>query len=209
PGQVTVGAAIALSAAAHDSDAGPAALAYRWSAGSGTFSDAASSAPTFTCAAPGTVTITVTASDGDATPGCAASGTVDVRCSLPGAGNRAPSTVAVYGDAPYGTTPSDISQVLATPAFIGSVNADPDVSMVLHVDDIHSDKQFCTRAYDQTLFALWTAFTDPLVYPPGENEWTDCHKAGEGGGTYNPATMAIDYVIDPATGMPADYAGGD
>ena len=50
----------------------------------------------------------------------------------------ADSTLAAYGDAPYGTTPTDTSETLATPAFIANVNADPDVSLVVHVGDIHS-----------------------------------------------------------------------
>jgi hypothetical protein len=117
-------------------------------------------------------------------------------------------TLAVYGDAPYGVDPADDSQVVATPAFIASVNADPDVSTVLHVGDIHSGKQFCTQTYDQTVFDLWTQFQDPLVYTPGDNEWSDCHKVAEGGGLYNPATGQIDYVRDGA-GQPVDYAKGD
>lgn len=209
PAQVVVGAAIALAVAAHDSDAGPAALGYQWSAGSGTFSGATTASPTFVCTTPGTVTITVSASDGDPTPGCAGAGSVQVRCSLPGAGGpTTASTMAIYGDAPYGTTPTDNSETLATPAFIASVNADPDVSMVLHVGDIHSGKQFCTQAYDQTIFDMWTAYVDPLVYTPGDNEWTDCNKAGEGGGAYNATTMSIDYVLD-SMGNPADHAKGD
>jgi len=180
PAQVVVGASIALSVAAHDSDAGPTALAYHWSAGSGTFSDATAASPTFVCTTPSTVTISVSASDGDTTPGCTDSGSVQVRCSLPGAGGPATlSTMAVYGDAPYGTTPTDNSETLATPAFVASVNADPDVSMVLHVGNIHSGKQFCTQAYDQTIFDMWTAYVDPLVYTPGDNEWTDCQKTKE------------------------------
>ena len=58
-------------------------------------------------------------------------------------------TLAVYGDAPYGTTPTDTAESEATPAFIDSVNADPKVDLVLHVGDIHSGKQYCTQAYDQ------------------------------------------------------------
>ncbi|HEX8111156.1 MAG TPA: hypothetical protein VF516_25675, partial [Kofleriaceae bacterium] len=65
-------------------------------------------------------------------------------------------TVAVYGDAPYGTSPTDSAQFLATPAFIQSINADPDVRLVLHVGDIHSGKQFCTEAYDRAVFNLWS-----------------------------------------------------
>ncbi len=122
-------------------------------------------------------------------------------------------TVAVYGDAPYGTTPTDTTQTNATSAFIDTVNADPDVREVVHVGDIHSGKQFCTEAYDRAISDLWTRFSDPLVYTPGDNEWADCHKGspskpGEGGGTYNPTTGKIDYVTD-SNGNPVDYAKGD
>ncbi|KIF01121.1 hypothetical protein PL81_37260 [Streptomyces sp. RSD-27] len=129
--------------------------------------------------------------------------------SGPSHGARAPFTLAVYGDAPYGTSPTDTSEFQATPAFIADVNADPDVSTVIHVGDIHSGKQYCTAAYNQSIAALWKTFADPLVYTPGDNEWTDCHKAGEGGGKYNTATGRIDPVLDPATGQPVGYASGN
>jgi hypothetical protein len=113
------------------------------------------------------------------------------------AGNRS-FTMAVYGDAPYGTNPTDTSETAATPAFIDAVNADPDVGTVVHVGDIHSGKQYCTEAYDRQIAGLWSHFADPLVYTPGDNEWTDCHKTGEGGN-----------VTDPTTGLPVDYANGN
>jgi len=117
-------------------------------------------------------------------------------------------TLAVYGDSPYGTTPTDTQQFDVTPAFIDSINADPDVGLVMHVGDIHSGKQYCTEGYDRSIYALWTRFSDPLVYTPGDNEWMDCHKKAEGGGAYNSTTGMIDYVVD-STGMLVDYAGGN
>jgi hypothetical protein len=119
-----------------------------------------------------------------------------------------PLTIAVFGDAPYGTTPTDTSEFEAAPAFIDSINSDPKVDLVLHVGDIHSGKQYCTESYDRAVFDLWKAFKDPLIYTPGDNEWTDCHKPAEGGGTYNATTQQIDYVRD-AAGNLVDYAGGD
>ena len=105
-------------------------------------------------------------------------------------------TYAVYGDAPYGTTPDGHDRDRRDAGLHRFVNADPEVCTVLHVGDIHSGKQYCTQAYDQPVYDLWTGFADPLVYTPGDNEWTDCHKAAEGGGAYNPATGQIDYVKD-------------
>jgi hypothetical protein len=123
-----------------------------------------------------------------------------------GAGNVL--TLAVYGDAPYGTTPTDTSENEATPAFVDAINADPKVDLVVHVGDIHSGKQFCTKVYEELVLGLWSAYKDPLVYTPGDNEWADCHKAAEGGGAYNKATGNIDYVLGP-DGQPVDYATGD
>jgi hypothetical protein len=117
-------------------------------------------------------------------------------------------TMAVYGDSPYGTSPTDTAQLQATPAFIASINADTAVDLVLHVGDIHSGKQYCTAEYDLAVYDLWAAFQSPLVYTPGDNEWTDCNKVGEGGGAYNKTTGQIDYVLD-ANGNPVDYAKGD
>src|SRR5215467_7662178 len=106
-----------------------------------------------------------------------------------------PLTLAVYGDAPYGVAAyppggqaGDTAELLKSPAFIGAINADPSVSAVIHVGDIHSGKDFCTEAYDNQITALWQQYQKPLVYTPGDNEWADCHKAtslskpGEGGG---------------------------
>jgi hypothetical protein len=72
-------------------------------------------------------------------------------------------TLAVYGDAPYGTTPTDTAELDATPAFIDSINRDPKVDLVLHVGDIHSGKQYCTEAYNTKVFELWQGFKDPLI----------------------------------------------
>lgn len=91
-------------------------------------------------------------------------------------------TLAVYGDAPYGTTQTDTSEFEATPAFIDAINSDPKVDLVVHVGDIHSGKQLCSESYNNSVADLWTQFKDPLIYTPGDNEWTDCQKAAEGGG---------------------------
>jgi Calcineurin-like phosphoesterase len=89
-------------------------------------------------------------------------------------------TIAVFGDSPYGDNDADSKQFDSTDEFIATINSDPDVSLVLHVGDIHSGKQTCSQTYDQLIYDLWVTFHSPLVYTPGDNEWTDCHKSGEG-----------------------------
>jgi hypothetical protein len=118
-----------------------------------------------------------------------------------GAKGHAPFTLAVYGDEPYGIEPPagplDTTAFQRTPAFIAAVNADPTVDLVMHVGDIHSGSEHCYATpadnpyggvSDQGIFDLWTAFRDPMVYAPGDNEWTDCTKKKEN----TPATSYYD-----------------
>jgi len=105
------------------------------------------------------------------------------------AGNPNTLTLAVYGDSPYldkthPTLPKN-AEFLATPAFIQTINADPSIQEVVHVGDIHSGSEPCTKAYDQSIFNLWTAFQRPLIYTPGDNEWSDCTKTNEEPGSDN------------------------
>jgi hypothetical protein len=136
----------------------------------------------------------------------------------------------VYGDSPYGVTAyspggqtANTWQRDLSPEFVSRINSDTDLSEIIHVGDIHSGKQFCTEAYDTDIASLWQTFTKPLVYTPGDNEWSDCHKAtsaaapGEGGGLYNKNTTNIDYVTqsgmsptpDPVTNPCVDYHCGN
>ena len=102
-----------------------------------------------------------------------------------------PLTLAVYGDWPYSKALLD-----AAPLLIESINADPKVRIVLHVGDIHSGSMPCTGVglsplpaasnpyWNIGIFNLFEQFNDPVVYTPGDNEWTDCHKTKEGSSGY-------------------------
>jgi hypothetical protein len=110
---------------------------------------------------------------------CAALATLGITVPSATAGNPNTLTLAVYGDAPYGTSNADTSEFEATPAFITSINDDASVQEVVHVGDIHSGSQKCTVAYDKSIFSLWSSYRRPLVYTPGDNEWSDCTKPKE------------------------------
>jgi len=90
-------------------------------------------------------------------------------------------TLAVYGDSPYldPAFPDPRAEFDATIPFINTINADPSVQAVIHVGDIHSGSEACTVAYDQAIFGKWTVFEQPLIYTPGDNEWSDCTKSKE------------------------------
>jgi arylsulfatase A-like enzyme len=67
PQTVFVGSSIKLVAAATDPDSGPSPLTYYWSTSGGVIDTPTASAATLTSATPGTFTIKLTVSDGDAT----------------------------------------------------------------------------------------------------------------------------------------------
>lgn len=84
-------------------------------------------------------------------------------------------TLAIIGDIPYGAT-----QIAAFPAEIGEIDADPAVRRVIHLGDIKDGASRCDDAYFRARLADFKTFDDPLVYTPGDNEWTDCHRASNG-----------------------------
>ena len=96
----------------------------------------------------------------------------------PAAGSRAATDLAVIGDVPYGA-----SQISALPANIAQINADPSVRLVMHLGDIKNGSSQCTDAYFGQIRSAFDSFDDPLVYTPGDNEWTDCHRINNGGYT--------------------------
>jgi hypothetical protein len=90
-----------------------------------------------------------------------------------------PYTFAVIGDIPYGD-----AQIQHFPQVVDQINADPDVALVDHLGDIKSGSSLCTDEYFSMIKSQFDRFRDPLVYTPGDNEWTDCHRVNNGG--YNP-----------------------
>jgi len=85
-------------------------------------------------------------------------------------------TIAVIGDIPYGD-----ALIAEFPADIAQINADPDVRRVIHLGDIKDGSSRCDDTYFSARLADFERFSDPLVYTPGDNEWTDCHRANNGG----------------------------
>jgi hypothetical protein len=88
----------------------------------------------------------------------------------------APVTYAIIGDTPYGTP-----QVTNFPNDVAEINADPNVRAVVHLGDIKNGSSECNNLSFQTIRADFDKFADPLIYTPGDNEWTDCHRTNNGG----------------------------
>lgn len=78
----------------------------------------------------------------------------------------------VFGDAPYSRF--DIPKYRAV---LGAVNAS-DVSLLLHVGDLLSGS--CEDAVLEARARELRALRPAVVYTPGDNEWTDCHRKSSG-----------------------------
>lgn len=96
-----------------------------------------------------------------------------------GQGKPSSSSFAVIGDVPYGA-----SQIAAFPGWVDRINAQPGLDLALHVGDIKNGSSPCTDEYLAMIRAQFNRFDVPLLYTPGDNEWTDCHRPAAG--TYNP-----------------------
>jgi hypothetical protein len=92
----------------------------------------------------------------------------------------APVDLAVLGDAPYGAV-----QIADFPKLISDMNASTvPIKEIVHLGDIKNGSSRCDTSYFQFVLDNFNASAAPFVYTPGDNEWTDCHRANNG--AYDP-----------------------
>ncbi len=106
-----------------------------------------------------------------------------------------PSTLAVIGDVPYGT-----AQIAGFRTDIAEINADPSVGRVIHLGDIKDGSSRCDDSYFAARLADFQTFADSFIYTPGDNEWTDCHRANNGGYLPTERLSAIRATFFPVHG---------
>jgi len=113
----------------------------------------------------------------------------------------APVDLAIIGDTPYGA-----AQIEDFPNLMAAIDADARISSVVHVGDIKEGSARCDDSYFAQIFAGFSTLTIPLIYTPGDNEWTDCHRANNG--AYDPLERldAVRKVFFPVPGLA--LAGG-
>ncbi len=88
-----------------------------------------------------------------------------------------PFTFVALGDAPYGE-PAEVCP--AYEALIGAINARAP-GLVIHVGDIKSGATPCSDELLGAQLGFMRDFAAPVLYTPGDNEWTDCHREAAGG----------------------------
>jgi hypothetical protein len=108
--------------------------------------------------------------------------TAPVRAQTPPVGLGtldAPFEFVALGDMPY-RLPQDFPKF---DRLIEVINATKP-AFSIHVGDIKSGSEPCTDEYFRSMFQRFQRFEQPMVFTPGDNEWTDCHR--ERAGRYNP-----------------------
>ena len=87
-----------------------------------------------------------------------------------------PFEFVALGDTPY-KLPDDYVKF---DRLIAAINARK-LSFSIHVGDIKSGSSPCSDENLKKVLDQFATFEQPLVYTPGDNEWTDCHRPRAGG----------------------------
>lgn len=94
-------------------------------------------------------------------------------------GASGPIELAVIGDTPYGNT-----QLERFPSLIEHIEGEAGLSALVHVGDIKNGSTRCDTSYFERIAHEFSRSSLPVIYTPGDNEWTDCHRANNG--AYDP-----------------------
>lgn len=109
---------------------------------------------------------------------------------------RARASFALLGDVPYGASEEPkFDQV------IDAINATPSVRFVVHTGDVKQGSERCDDAVFQKRFDQYQRFGTAFIVTPGDNDWTDCHRANNGG--YLPTERLVRFrqIFYPQPGM--------
>jgi hypothetical protein len=91
---------------------------------------------------------------------------------IPGSVFAQPFTFAAIGDVPYGPH-EEFS------ALVDKINT-RSLAFTIHVGDIKSGSTVCSDETFLSVRQLFDRFDRALIYTPGDNEWTDCHRVNNG-----------------------------
>jgi hypothetical protein len=89
-----------------------------------------------------------------------------------------PVPFGLMGDTPYSAW-----ERATLPALMAAM-AQTQPAFVVHVGDFKSGSEQCSDALFQDRLALFQSAPMPLVFVPGDNDWTDCHRRSNG--AYDP-----------------------
>lgn len=103
------------------------------------------------------------------------------------------------GDMPY-YIPKDYEKL---DRLIDKINKEGNPAFTIHVGDIKSGSTHCSDEIFQKVLERFNSFEAPLLYTPGDNEWTDCHR--QNNGSYDPierlAKVRTMFFPDPSKSL--------
>ena len=108
---------------------------------------------------------------------------------------------ALWGDMPYVTPGAVDTQSPKIPRLIADINA-AKVAFTVFDGDIKSGSSLCRNEVYTTAAAYFNTFKAPMIYVPGDNEWTDCHRKNNGG--YNNLER-LNYIRQSMAVSPFSY----
>ena len=85
-----------------------------------------------------------------------------------------PLAFGLFGDTPYNHWERE-----HLPDLIAEMGGE-NLAFVVHDGDIKSGSEVCSDELLQGVLAVFKKSATPLVYVPGDNEWTDCHRKSNG-----------------------------
>ena len=85
-------------------------------------------------------------------------------------------TFGLWGDMPYAKAKDQDKM----PALIDSINSS-DIAFSIYDGDIKDGSSKCTDDIYADASKMFNSIKMPVVYIPGDNEWTDCHRTNNGG----------------------------
>ena len=97
---------------------------------------------------------------------------------LAGVASAQPVSFGLFGDMPYSHWERE-----HLPELINEMDRE-NLAFVVHDGDIKNGGSVCSDEVLHDILGVFQASKTPLVYVPGDNEWTDCHRKSNGG--YDP-----------------------
>ena len=97
-------------------------------------------------------------------------------CATTGAPSGSGYSFGLWGDMPYKKAGDDPK----LPAVLQSINQS-DIAFSIYDGDIKDGSSKCTDDVYTDALKMFGAMAKPVVYVPGDNEWTDCHRLNNGG----------------------------
>lgn len=89
-----------------------------------------------------------------------------------------PITIGLFGDTAYNQRERAL-----LPELMAEMDSE-DLAFVIHDGDIKSGGALCSDEAFLDILGVFKASRHPLIYVPGDNEWTDCHRSSNG--SYDP-----------------------